>query len=1330
MLTKSKYLIVVSLVLVLVFALNLPVYAGEVQDIKGHWAENQVENWLHKGLIKGYSDDTFKPDRNITRAEFVALANKAFGYNPGVSHKFNDVEETDWFAGDIAKAKEIGYVAGYSDGSFKPNNNISRQEAAVIICNILKLDTTKYQNVLAGFSDSGNIPSWSKDKINAAISLGFMAGYPDKTFAQEKPIIRAEVVAVLDKVVGTLYNTAETFGPETGTQTINGNATISKPGVTLRNTIIEGNLYLTEGIGAGEATLDNVTVKGLTIVSGGGINSIIVINSSLGSVVIDVPDGTKVRLVASGSTDISSVETRSNAKLEEGELTGLGFNEVVVQVPAGAYVELMGEFSNVQVQNPNAKVSLVEGKIEQLDVNDRATGATLNIAAGAVVQSLTIDASASITGTGVIQKAAVNTSDVVLQSNPISMTIAPGISANIAGTTVTESFDSSNNTSTGGSGGTSTQKAATPTANPAAGAVLSGTEITLASTTAGAAIYYTTDGSTPSTSSLQYDPENKPVINTAKTIKAIAVKAGMTNSNLAAFDYTIAAPLLPEPFVPGAGGSISAPSFVSEPGRFGGLYIVTSHIIEGVWELVLSFLPYGDYPDGGLVLQCSGDNGDTWAEVTSYDNWGDMFILYPDAPYQYRLASTGEEVSTSNTVEIPMPHINANAYFDRLGINSTVTDADGFYIEPPYAGSGLQADTGVFDPSWNSLLEGLSYQWYRVNPITFEMNPIEGATDTLYVRTEADTGYLLLVRGSLAGDNDGVFAQSLYSDDWYSFTIIPNKAFMTNLTQDGFTLNLYKGVEGINPEDLWLYDYNSWNDISIISVTQGENDAIYHVAAAIPENSNFLYLENSSTVWWIVTEQEDWLEQGLEISKAQTIDISEHVNGGLIEGAGSEGFSLDTTPGAERVHIAAGTSQYAEYSLTITNSAQGTVQTVAIYCEDYSWTAAVQTTVLELSNQIDTGAAAQLQGVSGFTLNSEAKNVTIDETQDVRNRKFYFNVSGGTNDGKRYKVFYDGFWQAEEVTALITAIEIAGPDTIEIKRYENSTSTTYTAVVKDQNSDPIADEAVTWSIKNPAWYMSVGANTGIVTLPYYTTEYFESIVLVATSTTDNTVKLEKTINLTIEARRENNITGTSVGVLSAGNIDAVPAGTKVSALKAGLTAAVGATVEILTGSGGNAVPDQETTDVTADMIIEVTAENGDKAEYTITMATYAIDLVDFQSTSLIGDTLVFNCGPYGLATWYSWDDVLGGPVYVKRTGTGAITNLTVTTTAEFGVWLDHPWQIPGGWTDTLDENTPTELFYVYAIEGLSPGTHTGTVTLTADNGVNVSFNVSFLVANP
>ncbi|WP_019122240.1 S-layer homology domain-containing protein [Brevibacillus massiliensis] len=102
-------------------------------ELEHHWAKQVIERWLDKGLIKGYSDGTILPDNPITRAEMVALINRAVGFSEQAAAHFFDVHTTDWFAREIAVATAARYVNGYGDGTFLPNHPITRQEVAVMV---------------------------------------------------------------------------------------------------------------------------------------------------------------------------------------------------------------------------------------------------------------------------------------------------------------------------------------------------------------------------------------------------------------------------------------------------------------------------------------------------------------------------------------------------------------------------------------------------------------------------------------------------------------------------------------------------------------------------------------------------------------------------------------------------------------------------------------------------------------------------------------------------------------------------------------------------------------------------------------------------------------------------------------------------------------------------------------------------------------------------------------------------------------------------------------------------------------------------------------------
>ncbi|AEG13898.1 Ig domain protein group 2 domain protein [Desulfofundulus kuznetsovii DSM 6115] len=212
---KSK-LLAVTLVFCLLLALAGAAYAG-FSDLNGHWAQKQVEKWADKGLVGGYQDGTFRPNKAVTRAEFVALVNRAMNkQNTGAAVNFKDVRAGDWFYREVAAAVSAGYVGGYEDGTFRPNQPITRQEAASIISRLLNLGSGE-ASVLGKFKDAGRIGSWARGSVAAVVARGLMGGYSDGTFGPARSITRAETVVVLDRAI-----TGETPQPPGGEVKVTG----------------------------------------------------------------------------------------------------------------------------------------------------------------------------------------------------------------------------------------------------------------------------------------------------------------------------------------------------------------------------------------------------------------------------------------------------------------------------------------------------------------------------------------------------------------------------------------------------------------------------------------------------------------------------------------------------------------------------------------------------------------------------------------------------------------------------------------------------------------------------------------------------------------------------------------------------------------------------------------------------------------------------------------------------------------------------------------------------------------------------------------------------
>src|SRR5665648_1148838 len=175
--TEFKKGIAILAIFCMLFTL-MPVnaFALGASDISGHWAEATIQSWVDNGLIKGYPDGTFKPDNNITRAEFITLVNRAFEYTKTAPISFTDVNQNAWYASAIGVAVEAGYISGYPDGTMKPENPISREEAATIIMRIKNLVANPA--AVSVYTDASSI-TWGKGEVGAVTAAKIMQGYPD-----------------------------------------------------------------------------------------------------------------------------------------------------------------------------------------------------------------------------------------------------------------------------------------------------------------------------------------------------------------------------------------------------------------------------------------------------------------------------------------------------------------------------------------------------------------------------------------------------------------------------------------------------------------------------------------------------------------------------------------------------------------------------------------------------------------------------------------------------------------------------------------------------------------------------------------------------------------------------------------------------------------------------------------------------------------------------------------------------------------------------------------------------------------------------------------------
>lgn len=438
--------------------------AATLKDVSGHWAQATIQKLADAGVIAGNSDGTYKPNDKITRAEFATLVVKAFQLEPQTGKIFSDTTN-HWAKNNIATANANGIVNGYGD-RFGPDDPVTTEQMAAMVVKAAKLAPSP---ATLTFKDTAQISSWAINNVTTAYANQIIVGGYDGYFNPQSNANRAQAAVVISAAMAfttapvtpvitpvtpgpdlSKLDKAGTYGPGTGSQTIDGNVTISASGVILQNTEITGYLLITENVGTGDVTLKNITVKGTTTVKGGGSHSVRVDSCTLGNVVIDKTGG-DIRIVVSGSTTIVQVTLDSGAILEESHLTGTGFGNIIIS--ATGAVTLNGNFRNVTIEDANANVTITGETVASLTLANKATGSTINIASGAKVTTLTTNAAVKITGLGTISTANINASGVTTTIRPAAINTASGV---IVPTIITTGTSGGGSGSGSGSGAGST----------------------------------------------------------------------------------------------------------------------------------------------------------------------------------------------------------------------------------------------------------------------------------------------------------------------------------------------------------------------------------------------------------------------------------------------------------------------------------------------------------------------------------------------------------------------------------------------------------------------------------------------------------------------------------------------------------------------------------------------------------------------------------------------------------------------------------------------------------------------------------------------------------
>ncbi len=170
--------------------------SGVFYDLEGHWARANILAMYNRGIINGFTDGSFRPEANVTRAEFVKMLVAALNLEVGGAVNFDDVVPEDWHYAYIATAFNNNIVTGVGTG-FNPNGAITRQDASAIV----------YRAIMAGetakgttFADGSEIADYARTAVSALSSKGIILGN-DGCFFPKDNMTRAEAATIIQRIL-------------------------------------------------------------------------------------------------------------------------------------------------------------------------------------------------------------------------------------------------------------------------------------------------------------------------------------------------------------------------------------------------------------------------------------------------------------------------------------------------------------------------------------------------------------------------------------------------------------------------------------------------------------------------------------------------------------------------------------------------------------------------------------------------------------------------------------------------------------------------------------------------------------------------------------------------------------------------------------------------------------------------------------------------------------------------------------------------------------------------------------------------------------------------
>ena len=184
---------------------------ADFKDVDGHWAKDYIVYLALNSYVNGMGQQLFEPNYKMSRAMFVTLIGRIYGVDCNVYtvSAFGDVNINEWYGPYVAWAAQTGIVTGFEDGTFLPNQTITREQMALIIIRFADFQNCEMPTTVSGstYSDDYLISSWAKSAVYEAQSAGMLMGRDTGEFDPKGTATRAEVCTMLYRYINALLNT-------------------------------------------------------------------------------------------------------------------------------------------------------------------------------------------------------------------------------------------------------------------------------------------------------------------------------------------------------------------------------------------------------------------------------------------------------------------------------------------------------------------------------------------------------------------------------------------------------------------------------------------------------------------------------------------------------------------------------------------------------------------------------------------------------------------------------------------------------------------------------------------------------------------------------------------------------------------------------------------------------------------------------------------------------------------------------------------------------------------------------------------------------------------